>query len=372
MSDVLAGEGLGTVAARVARRSLRWQQGCFYWGDAILYDGLLAVGADGVRAELAARLERWARTAPDSWDDALAPGLAAARLVEAGELGTEVPERVVAAVRRLPEADGVPLLRPHVPEWRSTVWVDGLYHLPPGLAAAARVLGDASLRERALVVAEAIARRLEHGPALAHAYDAAEGVTNRVLWTRGIGWALLGLLDLTGLDPAGARAFGLELRAVRLFTALQDGQRADGHWGTVLDEPASAGESSVAAFYLAAALHPTLPAGLAAPGTVAAARAAVLRGITPDGVYLGVSRDTHVRWETGPYLDPPTGPSAWGQGACLRALAALRNAPTSKEPGPREPGPSREPDAPPQPGPREPEPAQHPLPTAAPSPASTS
>ena len=142
---------------RLGDRTLAWPQGCWYWGDAIAYDGLLA--ADGILEagwadQLAERVDRWAGSAPDSWDDALAPGRAIARLVSAGKASKDALNRLVRAIERCPRTEsGVPLLRPHVPEWRSLVWVDSLYHLPAGLAAAGQALDREDLVEEAARVA---------------------------------------------------------------------------------------------------------------------------------------------------------------------------------------------------------------------------
>jgi len=312
------------LARAVAERTLSWSEGCFYWGDAIAYDGLLAVDDHlhaGYGQELADRLDRWHRSAPDSWDDALAPGAAAASLVARGQLSPAVLERIVAAMTRLPRSAGVPLLRPHVPGWRTLVWVDSLYHLPITLVAAGRQLDRPELVEDGIQTAQALLRVLAVDSSLGHAYDAGLRRGTGVRWTRGIGWALLGLLDVAAVVPE--EAAGLAEVADRLLTQLQGSQRPHGAWPTVLERDDADDETSVAGFFVTAARHPAVPGHR--QDELAAAAAAGLRSLTEqvaaDGTVAGVSHDTHVTWSVEDYLHPATLASPWGQGAALRALA---------------------------------------------------
>lgn len=312
----------------VGERTLGWQQGAFYWGDAIAYDGLLALDdrvEAGWSATLAARFERWFTLAPDSWDDALAPGSAAASLVVAGKLDERVLLRIVTAMTRLPMAGGVPLLRPHVPGWRTLVWVDSLYHLPTTLAAAGVVLDRPELVSQGIDIAAATLDLLSVEPTVGHAYDTGLRAGTGIQWTRGIGWAMLGLLDLIHLAPEAARAAGLDGAAESLLTALAGAQRGTGHWPSVLggatdgpDRPDD--EVSVAGFFVAAARHPART-GDRYDTETAAALAGLVSATTGDGTVTGVSHDTHVTWSVQDYLHPKTLASPWAQGAMLRALA---------------------------------------------------
>jgi unsaturated rhamnogalacturonyl hydrolase len=312
-------EALSTIAERL----LLWRQGSYYWGDAIAYDALLAAdeltGA-GWSAEAATRLERWARDAVDSFDDDLAPGRAIATLVRQGRLDERVLRRFVRAVLRLERSDGIPLLRPQVPEWRTLVWVDSLYHVPSGLVAAGMVLGEDSLVATGVEIAVSTLQVLTTERAVGHAWDSGLRRATGVEWTRGIGWALLGLLDTCELAPEAAAAAGLDLAAARLLDSLARSQRADGHWPTVLAQPDADDEASVAGFWLAAAAHPAAPT--TDPELSQRAADALLAAVDEDGTVLGVSHDTHVRWSVADYLHPATLASPWGQGAALRGLAA--------------------------------------------------
>lgn len=311
------------LAQAVATRTVAWNEGCYYWGDAIAYDGLLAVDTHldaGFADILTRRLARWYEDAPDSWDDALAPGAAVAALVQRGALEEGALERVVTAVTRLPRTDGVPLLRPHVPGWRTLVWVDSIYHLPVSLVSAGRLFERPDLVHEGVEVAGALVRLLTSGDAVGHAYDTGLRRGTGIRWTRGIGWALLGLLDVLALVPDAGE---LATHADRLLGALVSQQRADGHWPTVLDQHAADDETSVAGFFVTAANHAALAPAHRAELLDASDRAldALLRSIDTDGTVLGVSHDTHVTWSVDDYLHPTTLPSPWGQGAALRALA---------------------------------------------------
>lgn len=68
-------------------------------------------------------------------------------------------------------------------------------------------------------------------------------------WSRGQGWALLGLLNVLALLPMDdLRREMIARRVYRLATGLARYQRPDGHWWAVAQDPASGDESSTAAF----------------------------------------------------------------------------------------------------------------------------
>lgn len=310
---------------RVGTRLLVWQQGSYYWGDAIAYDGMLDAAAllgndwDGI---LAARLHKWHVDAVDSFDDALAPGQAAARLVAAGRLDPAVLERIVRAMTRVPRAEGVPLLRPQVPEWRNLVWVDSIYHVPSALVSAGQVLDRPELVEQGVNIAASTVKVLATERSIGHAWDAGLRRATGIEWTRGIGWAILGLLDVSELAREAADEAGLSAEAARLLAALAGEQREGGMWPSVLGQAEADDETSVAGFWLAAATHPAAPAQQQELSD--RALDGLLQRIDADGAVLGVSHDTHVRWSVDDYLHPNTLPSPWGQGAALRGLAATQ------------------------------------------------
>lgn len=311
---------------RLARRTTDWRFFSWYWGDAIAVDGLLAAADVLGRPELydfaAEMLDRWSAGCPPSLDDALAPGAAIARLAGEGALSDRAADRFLEAVDRLPLLAGqVPALEPHRLAYRFGVCIDALYHLPPGLAAIARLRGDPALAARAVSMAEEILRLTRCPAGWAQWYDAALLRNNAVAWSRGVGWALLGCLDTIAWVDEAAPVAALEDAAGSMLGALAAAQRPDGHWPAVLGHPGAPAETSTAAFFVAGALHTSAPATVPA-GPVDLALRACLAAVDPGGVYTGVSADVLPSWEPGDYLSFAAEPSPWGQGAALRALAA--------------------------------------------------
>jgi len=316
--------------ASVAERTLDWMQGCWYWGDAIAIDAVLdadTLEEAGWSTIVAQRVERWAESAPDAWDDALAPGRAIVNLVRASKVGEGAVHRMLAAIQRLPRnKEGVPLLRPHVAEWRDVVWIDSLYHLPCSLAAVGTWLDESVLCNDAVRIAVSTVDLLSTPGGLAHFFDGGLRRNNGVVWSRGMGWALLGLLDLLQILD-GKHLERIEEVASLLLGRMEETQEMSGHWRTVLGHVDAGTETSAAAFFVAAALHPgaaTLDS--VSPKAIDRAQQAVLASIESDGTYTGVSHDTHARWDVGAYERPSLRPSPWGQGAALRALVALSRA----------------------------------------------
>ncbi len=323
---------LDALSARLAERSRAWALAHWYWGDAILVDGLLELGDGGLEAAREQALEllrRWLETVPPGPGDALAPGAALARMEAEGELPREALDRFLDALERLPLLfRDVPSLEPHLPRFRFGVCIDALYHLPPALAAAARRRGRPELAERALRICIQLLHVLRCEGGWAQWYDAALGRNNGVPWSRGAGWALLGLLDTARQLPD--RSAPLEEPTLELLRRLVATQGAGGHWGPVLGRRDLPEESSVAALFVAAAGHPAAPTVDAA--AVARARAAVLGSLDPGGVYLGVSADVLPDWDPRSYESFRVEASPWGQGAALRALAAMARGGASADP----------------------------------------
>jgi hypothetical protein len=318
------------VLRSVADRTLRFRFGTWYWGDAIAIDGLL--GADQVvggpyREAVVGCLERWAELAPISFDDALVPGRAVLQLVAEGSLPTVAADRVVAALERLPLLDGtIPALEPHRPQFRFGVCIDALYHLPAMTLLAGDHRGDPAAERTAIGVATQILELLRCPTGWAQWYDFSLGRNNAISWSRGLGWAVLGLLDLLALvDHAGAG--NLVEAAGSLLETLASEQAPSGHWPAVLADPRAEEETSTAAFFVAAALHPQAAAvGVPVRSKLEAARAAMMQAVTADGTYAGVSADVLPTWDLANYERFPVEPSPWGQGAALRALVALATA----------------------------------------------
>ena len=315
---------LSEVTSRVARRTLSWPLGHWYWGDAICVDGLLAAGETlpAARERAAQLLRFWVERTPRGYHYALGPGAAIALLVQQGELPAAVADRFLEAVEGLPQLyPGVPALEPHLPRFRFGLCIDALYHLPPALAAIGRLRSDERLMDRGAQMALLMLERLRFSGGFAHWYDVAEDRNNEVAWSRGAGWALLGLLDTAALCEERAARDGLISAAAELGAAVLDGA-GPGGWGPVLGRPDLPRESSVAAFYLAATRHPAWPL----PNQRDPHRPdsdQLLGDIDGHGVFQGVSADVLPTWDPSSYESFVTEPSPWGQGVALRALAAL-------------------------------------------------
>ena len=315
------------VLRSVAKRTVRFRFGTWYWGDAIAIDGLL--GADQViggsnRDAVVGCLDHWTRLAPTAFDDALVPGRAVLQLVADGSLPRAAADRVVAALERLPMLDGtIPALEPHKPQFRFGVCIDALYHLPSMILLAGDYRGDPDAERTAIRVATGILEVLRCPTGWAQWYDFSLGRNNAISWSRGLGWAVLGLLDLLALVDHGAAGNLVEATG-NILATLASEQAPSGHWPAVLADSQAAEETSTAAFFVAAALHPEAAlVGIPSRTKVEAATAAVLQAVTADGTYRGVSADVLPSWDLASYERFPVEPSPWGQGAALRALVAL-------------------------------------------------
>jgi unsaturated rhamnogalacturonyl hydrolase len=321
--------------SKVTARTRDWQFFCWYWGDAIAIDGMLAaaatLGAPEPRDFVAETLDRWASRCPPTLDDALAPGAAIASLAGDGTLSQAAAGRFLAAIERLPRLDGgVPALEPHRPAYRFGVCIDALYHLPSGLAAMGRLRDAPELAREAVDIAVKILELTRCPAGWAQWYDAARHRNNAVAWSRGLGWALLGCLDTLALAAGLCPVTALLDVTAELFGTLLTSQQADGHWPTVLGHGSAPSETSTAAFFTAAALHPQAPVSVPA-GAVSRSLHACLAAVDQDGTCRGVSADVLPSWEPDDYLSFGVEPSPWGQGSALRALAAAA--------GPGPPGP---------------------------------
>jgi rhamnogalacturonyl hydrolase YesR len=312
---------------RTADRTMMWKFHCWYWGDAIAIDGLLeaaALGTGNYRSHVIETVERWLRHCPRNFDDVLAPGAAILRLVMEGQLPPQAGDRLMTALEGLPSAHGaIPVLEPHRPVFRFGFCIDAIYHLPALYALAGRWKGDQALVDRSIRIAVEGLSALRCAAGWAQWFDPTRGNNNQVAWSRGMGWAILGLLDLIAILD-GHDVGEVSALAVTVMSRLTETQAADGNWSAVLDHPPAERETSTAAFYVAAALHPAARGLLSVPTDVLAnAVQACQRALTQDGTFTGVTADVLPCWDITTYEHCPVEPSAWGQGAALRAFAAL-------------------------------------------------
>jgi len=316
----------------VAARTPVLRFATWYWGDAIAIDGLLAADAAGAgawRPQVVDTLARWHRFCPPGFDDALAPGRAILELVRDDRLGSEVAERFGDALDRLPALEGpIPALEPHRPQFRFGFCIDALYHLPSALVLLARFRADGGATRRAFDLCTNGMALLRCETGWAQWYDVARRANNQVAWSRGLGWALLGLLDLLevteqDVDFAADRSH-IQAIASSVLEALARTQRPSGHWAAVLGAPDCPEETSTAAFYVAGSLHPqAMRLGWRDRRSLEAALQACTEAVSTEGVYRGVSGDVLPSWDPATYRTFVCEPSPWGQGAALRALAAV-------------------------------------------------
>jgi hypothetical protein len=315
---------------RVADRTTDWRFHCWYWGDAIAIDGLLeadALGAGKYRDSVIETLSRWNSHCLPNFDDVLAPGAAIIQLVMDGDLPESAAHRFLARLDGLPMVHGdVPALEPHRLPFRYGVCIDAVYHLPAAYARASLWRDDRDLARKAIRIAVDSMTVLRCDSGWAQWFDPTRKRNNGVAWTRGLGWAVLGLLDLVHIldgDDAG-EAVDLAVEVLELLAATQT---PDGNWAEVLDHAPAGVETSTAAFYVASALHPAAPGLMTLPPDVLErATEACVRAVDLDGTYTGVTTDVLPSWDIATYENCPTESSPWGQGAAVRAFAALTSA----------------------------------------------
>ncbi len=329
MVDTNVSDSMATLR-RVADRMIDWRFHCWYWGDAIAVDGLLeadSLGAGHYREGVVETLQRWHDHCLPNFDDVLAPGAAIVRLVMDGDLPPAAAERVLARLAGLPAVHGdIPSLEPHRLVFRYGVCIDAVYHLPALYALAARWRDDAELARKAINIAVDSMAVLRCDSGWAQWFDPTRKANNGVAWTRGMGWAVLGLLDLVHAAEGRGTAEATDL-AGAVLERLAATQLSDGNWAEVLDHPPAGSETSTASFYVAAVLHPAARGLVALPAEVLArATDACLRAVADDGTFTGVTTDVLPSWNITTYENCPTEPSPWAQGAGVRAFAALARA----------------------------------------------
>lgn len=255
--------------------------------------------------------------------DHLAPGVALTELYKlTGQ--EEFMDRAIAVARLILTAPrssrGARLCRPDVDR---RAWVDCIYSDPPLFTRLGLLTGDAAW------FSEAVAYTLElwdlladsELPLLYHGYDDDTQSHLGLLWGRGVGWALLGMVDTLADLPA--RVAGREALLANmsgLVDTLRALQAPDGNWHTVLNEPTSCLESSIAAFAFVS-LHKAMRVGLLDESFAEAARkswSALMKAVRPDGT-IPVSEAT-APGDLKYYNSLRTSVYPWGQGPLLRAL----------------------------------------------------
>lgn len=204
------------------------------------------------------------------------------------------------------------------------VYVDCLHFDPPFLVTYGQAVGDEGLVEEGIAMAEAFSRLLqEPNGFFDHFYLQRTGRTYIPGWTRGQGWAAMGLLDvLESIGPSHPRMTFLRDSLQRLAGAMVTSQRPDGHWGS-LATPDAPTEASAAAFFAAVFLRMGR-LGLADSDIDAAAESAfhaTMAAVDAEGRLGGVSATVWSSTHLDHYNHVPLDFMVpWSQGPLLMAL----------------------------------------------------
>lgn len=161
-----------------------------------------------------------------------------------------------------------------------------------------------------------------------HFWQERTGAPNGVLWGRGNGWAMLGMLHTLGHlpndDPARQRILDVFRRQADALAALQDGT---GDWHTVLDDKKAYLETSVAAFVVDGWSMAIRRGWLDAAyrRVIEGALRAMLGHVEPDGKLAGVSYETFPSTRAEHYRRMPRDAVVpWGQGPLLTAMRSFQ------------------------------------------------
>jgi Predicted unsaturated glucuronyl hydrolase involved in regulation of bacterial surface properties, and related proteins len=219
---------------------------------------------------------------------------------------------------------------------KAAIYVDCLHFDPPFLCTLGRILGNDELLREGLRQAAAYACVLQDEQSGLFHHFYLEQTDERYIrgWSRGQGWALLGLLDCLAEAPADHElSAALRLATRRLAQAMICTQRPDGEWPAVADRPESGHESSTAAF-MAYGLRRGVQLGILDDECDAAAVEAwqaTCRNVDDEGRLLGVSAAVWSSTRIEHYFHVSRGHiTPWGQGPLLLAaeLHANRATPT--------------------------------------------
>ena len=331
----------------------------WFWGDSIGLEGLLdaseLTGNPKYAGFVHGLLKGWvAREGQRSEFDYTAPGVALLRVCEAtgdsGLLDAALRHAdYMASFRRTTCGAYVryenaaielpPELPPSHADYESSkarsqagkeggpcVFVDCVHFDGPFFAKLYQLTGQQEFRELSL---------LNILPQIELLFDTAENLfhhfwmertrsKNGVLWGRGNGWGLLGLVHtLEHLpDDSGSRKILDVLK--RLSRRLAELQDASGGWHTVLDDPTSYVETSIAAFVVdgfSTAIRRGWLDETAFRPVVESAMRFLLANVRPSGLLTGVSYETFPSTRVEHYREMPRGAMVpWGQGPLLTAL----------------------------------------------------
>jgi hypothetical protein len=285
-----------------------------------------SLGVPGCGDHVLETLHRWQRDCIANFDDALAPGATIIRCVMDGDPTPVAAERVLHLLEGLPAAHGaVPVLEPHRHFFRFGLCIDAVYHLPATYALAAQWLGKPPLASKAIDIAVDAMQVLDCKAGWAQWFDPTILRNNDIAWTRGMGWAVLGLLDLVHLLDGRGTGEASDL-AGQVLERLAQTQGSDGQWAAVLDHPPAVAETSTATF-----LRRCRVASGSTRARISARRGF---GARDRGLHKGAGRQRHLHRrdrrraaELGhqDFEHCPTEPSPWAQGGPEGRFAHFRS-----------------------------------------------
>lgn len=323
----MAGRAAPQTIELLARETMRYPFKVWGFGEGIaleaLWDADSALPHLNCRAFVLRLFEQWLAR-PIAEADHSAPGM----LLVTAYLATgdsRYLERALILARHmldLPRSrHGAALHRPSHADFHDYLYVDCMEVDGPFLCKLGAVTGDSRFSDAGIQQLLSYCEILQDDRTglFYHQYNALSDTVNGAFWGRGNGWALLGLLKtLLQLPPAHVSYGDAVGRFRRLASALASRQLPQGGWPTVLDQPETYEESSLAAMFgvglqIAIAkeiLDSTLQSvvDLAWQRMVSRISGGVLLGVsvgTPPGDaahYASVATGTGFPWGQGPAL----------------------------------------------------------------------
>lgn len=310
------------------------------WGEVVALDGLDVCATLVDESHFSSWVDRevngWLTSAEPESVSPMGPLGAAVRRLEQSSLdhrGPE-PEVVDGLLARLRDANGRSGALTLEAD-ADLVFVDSLYGLPASVARLALMRDDVSLLLDLLGWVERHCELLQD-PAtglFAH-YAALSGATSAdqaaIAWGRGNGWAALGLADLlaalSGADGVASQVRLLSDRYQRLVGGLLEHEVPGGGWRNLVDEPTSYPEGSTTAMVVASlgVARQVMTIDTDAEDAMNRGWAAIADRVDTNGHVVNVSYRPGINTDPARYEHTPAiGAYPWGQGAWLRAAAAV-------------------------------------------------
>lgn len=345
--------------AGIAQRLLEHPFKCWFYGDSIGFEGLLAAAKllddKKIVSFIHGYCRAWAsRMIPYQPDDNTAPGHAMCSIVE--QTGDQLLQAAVVELathllsrrkrngvsltfedtrRSLMQPYGGAKLSPSQSDLMVDpgpgVYVDCMHFDPPFFAHLARIDKGASWESAAaseILGYKDLLLDRETGLYCHFWLEKTDQAYTRG-WGRGQGWALLGLLDVCTYLPDHAREIeDIRREANRLARAMVSYQRHDGNWYCLVHDERSGPESSTAAF-MATAFFRGIATGVLSEqefaGPAELALEAMKRNLDTNGNLRGVSAAVYSALVEEHYWHVPLDQIVpWGQGPVLTAFDAAR------------------------------------------------